>query len=242
MEDNARRYFNDLGMNYHSGSKTNIDLLARLDRAASLWVRGDVLDIGSGGIIHFRLENVSSLTLLDVAVNLLEAPRIVQDGALVPVTFGRLTTKEGSAFFLPFDDESFDTVTLFYVCHHLSVMTVELSRERAIVALREARRVLKKNGVLVVCEASATVASRIVQRLAFRALYRVFARMGKPLPYFFSRHSLVDMLHRADFSLLAITPLKWGRRVYNPLTPKLRVPGALWSIVLKTNLFVAKPR
>jgi ubiquinone/menaquinone biosynthesis C-methylase UbiE len=240
MEENAKRYFNELGVHYHQGSETNIELLKRMDEAASLWVRGDVLDIGSGGIIHFRLDRVSSLTLVDVAINLLDTPRIVRGDALVPVAFDRITTKESDALFLPFEDESFDTVTLFYVCHHLSVMSVQLSRERTIVALREARRVLKRNGVLLVCEANATLLARPLQNLAFGALYRLFARLGKPLPYFFSRSRLIRLLHAAEFSVISITPLRWGRWVYNPLLPGLPIPGWLWSLALGTNLLVAK--
>lgn len=240
MEENVKRYFTELGTHYHTGSETNIELLTRMERVASLWVRGDVLDIGSGGIIHFRLDNVSSLTLVDIAPNLLEAPRIVEGDTLVPVSFDRITTKESDALFLPFDDETFDTVTLFYVCHHLSVLTVELSRERAIVALREAGRVLKKNGVLLVCEANATLLSKPVQYLLFGILYRLFARYGKPLPYFFSRRRLVRLLHAAEFSVISITPLRWGRWVYNPLLPAMKIPGWLWSLVLRTDLLVAK--
>ena len=241
------RYFAGLSTAYHVGSETNLDLLERMQQVASLWVRGDVLDVGSGGLVHFALDAVKSLTLVDVATTALADPKLLDKGALVSLltspqalSLAKLTLKEADALFLPFEDASFDTVTLFYICHHLSLLNVELSRERTIIALREAARVLRRQGVLLVCEATTTALSAPAQDLLFGALSRVAARWGKPLPYFFSRRRLIRLLHAAGLAVVAITPLTWGRRVYNPLFPSWTVPGWLWGLGLRVNLFVVK--
>lgn len=247
MPPAVARYFAGLSTAYHTGSETNLDLLERMQQVASLWVRGDVLDVGSGGLVHFSLERVRTLTLVDVATTALAEPKILHAGALCPLWDSprargvrAFETKEADALFLPFEDATYDTVTLFYLCHHLSLLNVALSRERTIIALREAARVLRRSGVLLVCEANTTALSAPAQDLLFGVLSRLAARWGKPMPYFFTRRRLIRLLHAAGLSVVAITPLAWSRRVYNPLFPSWTVPGWLWGLGLRVHLIVAK--
>lgn len=103
--------------------------------------RGRVLDVGAGtgaNLPHYPTDRVSELVLLDVGRGMLARARRRAEALDLPVEL-----REASGEALPFEDESFDTVVFT-----LSLCTIP----DPVRALREARRVLRPDGTLLVLE------------------------------------------------------------------------------------------
>jgi ubiquinone/menaquinone biosynthesis C-methylase UbiE len=103
--------------------------------------RGRVLDIGAGtgaNLPHYPLGRISGLVLLDPSAGMLaRARRRADELGIGPATVVQPAER------LPFDDQSFDTIVFT-----LSLCTIP----DAEAALREARRVLRAGGRLLILE------------------------------------------------------------------------------------------
>lgn len=103
--------------------------------------RGRVLEIGIGtglNLPHYNRARVESITGLDPGLEMhrLAKKRVIKSGLRVELV-GLSAEK------IPFDDASFDTVVVTY-----SLCTIP----DPVAALREMRRVLKRDGRLIFCE------------------------------------------------------------------------------------------
>lgn len=104
---------------------------------------GRLLDIGNGGVFDYDTTRVGSIVALDLFLNDLP-PSFVQPG--------NVTLRAGSALAIPEADHSFDAVLMVMLLHHLIGKTSGESLDNARGALREAFRVLKPGGKLVIVE------------------------------------------------------------------------------------------
>ncbi len=135
-------------------------------------VRGRVLELGSG--TGFFAVNLVKAGLLDGAVVCSDlSPGMLEVCARNAAANGvTVTTRVADAEHLPFPDESFDAVVGHAVLHHLPVPGL---------AVREAFRVLRPGGVLVVAGEPTHWGDRVttvVKRLAWRGVRAVTALPG----------------------------------------------------------------
>ncbi len=99
---------------------------------------GSLLDIGGGFGRNLKelVKNYEKATLLDYSArNLDRAKSFLKDD------LEKITLVKGNAYKLPFPDESFETAIMIRVTHHL---------ENPEIAIKEAYRVLKPQGVFVI--------------------------------------------------------------------------------------------
>ncbi len=99
-------------------------------------LKGDLLEIGCGSgsdlEIFSKNKNIKSVTAIDLGENVKELKEIYKHRSDINIG-------NGNALSLEFDDESFDFIYSFGVFHHTS---------DPIKCIEEAKRVLKKNGVI----------------------------------------------------------------------------------------------
>jgi ubiquinone/menaquinone biosynthesis C-methylase UbiE len=234
-----KEYFDKIAAEYEAGNLVFVEFKERLSKVVSPYIRGKVLDIGNGGMINFNVAGAKSLTLVDVAGDLLKSPKIVKDGKFVALKTRKKVEKlEASALDLPFRNAAFDTVCLFDVIHHLSVSRLDASRKNAEVAVKEAWRVLKPGGKLIVLEDCPTWPFKAILDWGYDFWYKVLWQFKKPLPYFLSEKQLLTFLMRNGFLIRDIKGLAWSKRIYLPIFPFWSPPGWLWELVLKSRLFI----
>lgn len=242
--EHQKQYFESLGTDYAQGYQETIPFLERIYAAASPWVRGDVLDIGNGGLAEWDIARADRAVFVDLSVKSLLAPHTIADGKLRPLNeqeSARVGVVGGNVLALPFADDSFDTVVMIYVAHHLSVGSRRASRANVATALAEARRVLRPDGRMVFLENIPSHPMKFAQEAGFWVGFRTMARFGKPLPYFLSRAQIHRLTREAGFTIHKETRIAWEPRVHQPLFPSWAPPGWLWEGLLRNRMFFLEP-
>jgi len=102
-----------------------------------------LLDIGNGGVFDYETSLVRTIVALDLFFDHL------------PASFSRpanVTLRTGSALNIPEQDDTFDGVLIVMLIHHLVGRTVKESIRNVDQAVREAFRVLRPGGRLIILE------------------------------------------------------------------------------------------
>lgn len=235
-----RKYFDSISTHYAQGNKLNIEFLRRLKKIVTPYIKGDVLDVGSGGVISFDIKNAKSLMLVDIAQGLLRYPQIISDNKFKKINSKKIHTLEASVLNLPLKNNSFDRILMFNVAHHLSEPSLKSSRDNVCKAIQEIYRVLKEDGKLLLLDNCPTSLFKNVLDLGYPFWYFLLNFFNKPLPYFLSESQIKQYLFRNKFITIKVKKIKWSKRVYQPIFPAFSPPGWLWEMVLKNRLFIAQ--
>ena len=97
----------------------------------------DIIDIGAGTGRY-------SVALSEMGHNLTAVERVNKNVSQIKLKSKNIVAKQGNALNLKFKDESFDIALLFGPTYHL------FSHEDKLKSINEAKRVLRKNGVLLI--------------------------------------------------------------------------------------------
>lgn len=243
--DSQKEYFKEITDTYRIGNEANIDLLINLRNSVSNFIKGDVLDIGNGGLINFDVDKASSITLADIVIEPIKNPKIVKDRTLVYLDESYrkiLKFTEADVLNLPFNDKSFDNVLMFNVAHHLSVETSKDSISNINYAIDGIKRVLRDDGIFLIWETCPSFFAKIIQKLCYNFFFWLFKKFNKPIPYFLDKKQIIDLLEKKEFKLIMVKEIEWGKRVYSPIFPGFVPPRWFWNKILRTYLFVAKKR
>lgn len=163
---------------------------------------GRVVDVGSGGMINYDCGELAELVLVDIGETFAQA-------SLPP----RATPMIGSAVALPLESVRYDCVLMQMLVHHLAEDDFATTRARVVEAFREAHRVLRPGGELVVLESVMPAPLEWAQRLAFPLTRWILARIKHPLVFQWTATSLRRLAAEAGFALVEATPVPRGRRM-----------------------------
>ena len=101
-----------------------------------------LLDIGNGGVFDYDVDQVRHIVALDLFLDDI-------DTSSYP---SHIIFKTGSALDIPEPDKSFDGAIQVMLLHHIVGNTVTESRNNVNTAIREAMRILKPGGKLIIVE------------------------------------------------------------------------------------------
>jgi SAM-dependent methyltransferase len=132
------------GNKSYSAHVTSLDSYRRLREAldAQLYDCGRLLDVGNGGVFDYDTGVSEEITALDLFLDDIDVSSYPANIRFV----------QGSALSMPFPEQSFDSVAIVMLLHHLVGGTVEESRRNVQQCISECRRVLKPGGRLVIAE------------------------------------------------------------------------------------------
>jgi SAM-dependent methyltransferase len=129
----------------YSANVDQIDTYQRIRSAltAELGGMGVVLDVGNGGVFDYDTSVVKAVTGLDLFLD--DLPKDMKFPANV-------TMERGDALAIPKADASYDGVVMVMLLHHLTGKSVRQCKANLERAVREAHRVLRPGGRLVIVE------------------------------------------------------------------------------------------
>ena len=181
--------------------------LDQVEAVAREWPRARVLDLGcGGGHVAYRVApHVGSVVAYDLTADMLAE---VERGA-AGRGIGNLTTRQGAAERLPFEEASFDLVLCRFTAHHWQDFEA---------GLREARRVLSPDGQAVFIDVVSPEAAVLDTHLQTLELLRDPSH-GRN----YTAAQWVSALARAKFTTTGVTARKlrmefdvWVARTQTP--------------------------
>lgn len=171
-------------------------------------LQGDVIDVGSGGTISYPIEGITSLTLVDIAT--------ITPGRALQNVRCPITINNSDAASLDLSSELADCVHMQMLLHHLAEESFEHSRQRLDCAIREAYRVLRPGGKLVIVESGLPRCLEVVERLLFRVTAAILQKIEHPLVFQWSPQTVESACGAAGFQDIR----------------RQRIPRGSWMILL----------
>jgi SAM-dependent methyltransferase len=199
-------------------------------------VRGDVLDLGCGSRVYYDVSTVKRWVGLDPSSALLEQLRFL--GPCTPA--GPIEKLCSDCWDLPFADDEFDTVCAMFVLHHLAHTNRRQSEAEVLTVMREARRVLRKDGTLMVLE---TWPQPLLApyHLLYPLLFPLVRRLtGVLLPYFLPPRRLRRLASAAGFSECHVLAVDLYEDIRQPVL-NIVLPAWFQRLVQKYTIYVIKP-
>jgi SAM-dependent methyltransferase len=195
---------------HHEAYRQNIqalDTYASIRTAINDALRGvqRLLDIGNGGVFDYDTTIVPSIVALDL---FFEEP---------PAAFAcppNVTLKTGSALAIPEPSDSFDGVLMVMLIHHLVGPTVDDSLGNVEGACREAFRVLRPGGKLIVVESCVPSWFYAFERLVFPLASRFIGRfLPHPMTLQYPTPVIAEVLEKHGRAI-EVLPIPKGRWVF----------------------------
>lgn len=146
-----------------------------------------VLDIGNGGVINYSFSELKELRCMDLEISVKAQKKY---SAFPNVTFTR-----GNVFDMKdIPDNYFDAIIIQTVIHHLAGDTPKESEKNVLEALNNCKRVLKKEGKILVVESVVVPWFDVVERLLYPFMQWFFRVVKFDKVYQFSKRRLHKLL------------------------------------------------
>lgn len=152
-------YFRD---NLHEYGKNvqELDTYVTMRKTTNEAIKGidNLLDIGNGGVFDYDVSLANHIVALDLFLDQIDTSSFPS----------HVVFKKGSALDIPERDASFDGVIMVMLLHHIVGKTVSESLNNVEITIREAMRVLKPGGKLIIVESCVPSWFYVFERLVFR--------------------------------------------------------------------------
>jgi SAM-dependent methyltransferase len=220
-EDVNARYFDE--WKGYQQLVESIDTYGLTSRALAGELRGQVVDVGSGGVVNYSSDEITGLVLVDIST---DYPNHVELPA-------HAVLKTGSAVSLPLANGAHDCLLMQMLVHHLAEGDFSTTRARSQAAFCEAFRVLKPGGKIVVIESTVHAALEFAERISFPLTRRLLQLIGHPMVLQWTPARLCAFAREAGFTNIRATHIPRGRWMIflGRRWPTLLVPVTLYKVV-----------
>jgi SAM-dependent methyltransferase len=186
---------------------------------------GCVLDIGNGGVINYDLQPLDRVVVVDIAPAVGEKLQ----------NLGKVFFQCGDALALPAAAETFDTVLLQQLIHHLAEKQAAETESRARKACAEAYRALRPGGKVVIMESCLPKAWEKLERLLFPFFCVFLNTIGHPLVFQWNWESISSFLADAGFVQIETTHCPLGKWIihFGIKWPTALTPACLCKITAR---------
>ena len=208
-------------------SIASIDTYRTLHDFISRKVKGvnELLDVGNGGVFDYEVAQVGTITAVDLFLGDLPSDIIAK---YFPEN---VKMRQGSALSIPEDDCKFDMVLMVMLLHHLTGANSRSSWLNARQALKEARRVLKPGGRLLVVESCVPTWFFQLEKPALWLVSRLTRTIfSHPITLQFPAEMIENEL-RCRFGAVQISAIRKGKFVlqFGIKTPSFLTPVMVFA-------------
>jgi ubiquinone/menaquinone biosynthesis C-methylase UbiE len=180
-------------------------------------VSGRVLCLGSGPVMNFADTHTEQVVCLDLSENMLQ--RLPARDGVHPVC--------ADAQRLPFADASFDFVVVPFLIHHMG-MDTPLDTDRAVsLMLQDVRRVLKREGRLLVVDLFLPAILEVMLRSLYAPATALLNSTGRPMMYFYCIDNFRELLRNVKLNLDFDQRVDMNEKIMPTLLlPQFKVPAS----------------
>lgn len=245
-------FFNALGSDYtDTVAREYATIYTRTVNAINGHIRGDLLDIGSGGVNLFSPAGVHlfydiSPVLLSLHSRGDKESRVKNRGAVKSCvnSMGAVQSGNQSRFqvcgesaTLPFISESFDTVLFHFSIHHFAQERFTLTVDYVERAIHEAKRVLRPEGKIIIAENTLSDSVEMAEAILFPVVSKSLEVLNSPPVFLFSEKRLTRILRKVGLTSDTICSFKEpSRLLVSPLTMRLRLNPVTIKVLVGSNV------
>ena len=218
--------------NLHSYGKNvqELDTYVSIRAFTSEAVKGidRLLDIGNGGVFDYDVDQAGHILALDLFLDDI-------DTSSYP---SHITFKAGSALDIPEPDESFDGAIMVMLLHHIVGKTVAESLNNINVTVKEAMRVLKPGGKLIIVESCVPQWFYAFEKFIFPLASRVIdVVLSHPitLQYHVVTIKKIASIYSSDIEVHRIPKGRWVLQ-YGFKFPSILTPIDPYRLIIKKPL------
>jgi len=255
-------FFNALGSGYtDTVAREYATIYTRTVNAINGHIRGDLLDIGSGGVNLFSSAGVHlfydiSPVLLSLHSRGDEQSRVENRGAVKSGAHSIGAVKSGvnsmgavqscsqsrfqvcgESATLPFISESFDTVLFHFSIHHFAQERFSLTVDYVERAIQEAKRVIRPEGKIIIAENTVSDSVEMAESLLFPVVSKSLEILNSPPVFLFSEKRLTRILRKVRLTSDTICSFKEpSRLLVSPLNMRLRLNPVTIKVLVASNV------
>lgn len=188
-----------------------------------------VADIGNGGVINYKYENLKRLDCIDLSTSK-SAIEKYKDALNIKFKRGNILHMSD------IENETYDCVIVQCVIHHLAGEDFYATKRNTVNAINECMRILKPNGKLLIVESTVVPWFEKVERCLYGLMQWFFRVIRFDAVYQYSAPSIIRLIRSqglkiTDTQMIEIGKYMWllKHKVPNKLTPC----RAVWICVEK---------
>jgi SAM-dependent methyltransferase len=213
----VRSYFRKIYSNYQEKVEREdvADVHSRIKENIESHLTGIVVDIGSGGVSHYRNPAIRRVISVD---NVLEFLSHSKDKTVLNVA--------GDIRALPLKNGTADRIVVQFVIHHLTEDRLAKNLRNVEEAVAESSRILRPGGEVFFVDSMVPFALEMIERPGYVPAYLLLRILNKPMVFFFSVRSFCRLLRLYRLAPGRIQKIDWGKMAdaSSALFPRLKFP------------------
>lgn len=155
-------------------------------------LNGCLLDLGSGNTRYYDDEKYERVIFLDYAINMFKSRQRKANSVFL----------NADASYIPLRDNSVELIFINSCLHHLARNTLKDSDRGLLCCLKECRRVLKKDGRILIFETSIPVGVEKIYKVLFPFLFNLTKLLRKPMVRPLSRTTVLKLIEEASLVIV----------------------------------------
>jgi SAM-dependent methyltransferase len=212
----------------------NLELYRNAAESINPFLRGDVLDIGNGGIFTYDIRRARKIVAVDTCFKNIKGLKKISN---VSYRYGDALSLQGIR------PDSFDIVLAQFLLHHLAGKSFGETLKNASRALENAKRALRPGGTFMVVEPTVCPALALVERTLFGVIKIALLAFRIPMIHMFSSETVLKLMKETGFVNVKYHKIKHPQKIdlFTTALPNLIVmPG--WFAFFRFHFFVGQVR